>query len=53
MLGESHTIAPGRQITETQRLFAGAKRNEILSAYEKDLTCRASSMRSTGASCSS
>jgi len=37
MLGESHTVAPGRQITETQRLFAGAKRNEILSAYEKDL----------------
>jgi YidC/Oxa1 family membrane protein insertase len=37
MLGETHTIAPGRQITETQRLFAGAKRNEILSAYEKDL----------------
>jgi YidC/Oxa1 family membrane protein insertase len=37
MLGESRTIAPGRQITETQRLFAGAKRNEILSAYEKDL----------------
>jgi YidC/Oxa1 family membrane protein insertase len=38
MLGETHTIAPGRQITETQRLFAGAKRNEILSAYEKDLS---------------
>lgn len=37
MLGETHTVAPGRQITETQRLFAGAKRNEILSAYEKDL----------------
>ena len=37
ILGESHTVAPGRQITETQRLFAGAKRNEILSAYEKDL----------------
>lgn len=37
MLGEPHTVAPGRQITETQRLFAGAKRNEILSAYEKDL----------------
>ena len=37
MLGEAHTVAPGRQITETQRLFAGAKRNEVLSAYEKDL----------------
>ncbi|MBA3051104.1 MAG: membrane protein insertase YidC [Alphaproteobacteria bacterium] len=37
MLGESRSIAPGRQITETQRLFAGAKRNEILSGYEKSL----------------
>ena len=37
MLGEAHIIAPGRQITETQRLFAGAKRNEILSGYEKSL----------------
>ena len=37
MLGETHTIAPGRQITETQRLFAGAKRNEILAGYEKSL----------------
>ncbi|TAJ64026.1 membrane protein insertase YidC [Brevundimonas sp.] len=37
MLGESRNIAPGRQITETQRLFAGAKRNEILSGYEKSL----------------
>ena len=35
MLGEARTINPGRQITETQHLFAGAKRNEILSAYEK------------------
>lgn len=37
MLGEAHTIAPGRQITETQRLFAGAKRNEILAGYETSL----------------
>lgn len=37
MLGEAHTIAPGRQITETQRLFAGAKRNEILAGYEASL----------------
>lgn len=37
MLGEAQTIAPGRQITETQRLFAGAKRNEILAGYEKSL----------------
>ncbi len=35
MLGAARTINPGRQITETQHLFAGAKRNEILSAYEK------------------
>jgi YidC/Oxa1 family membrane protein insertase len=37
MLGEAHTIAPNRQITETTRLFAGAKRNEVLAAYEKSL----------------
>jgi len=37
MLGEAHTIAPNRQITETTRLFAGAKRNEVLAAYEKQL----------------
>ena len=37
MLGQEHTIAPNTQITETTRLFAGAKRNEILSAYEKAL----------------
>ncbi len=37
LLGEARTIAPGHQITETQRLFAGAKRNEILAAYEKSL----------------
>ena len=37
MQGAVRTIAPGRQITETQRLFAGAKRNEILSGYEQSL----------------
>lgn len=35
ILGEARTINPGRQVTEVQHLFAGAKRNEILSAYEK------------------
>ncbi len=35
--GAERTIAPGRQIAETQHLFAGAKRNEILAAYEKSL----------------
>lgn len=37
MLGEAHTIQPNTQITETRRLFAGAKRNEILAGYEKSL----------------
>ena len=37
MQGQAHAIAPNTQITETTRLFAGAKRNEILSAYEKQL----------------
>ena len=37
MAGAERTIQPGRQITETTRLFAGAKRNEILSGYEKSL----------------
>jgi YidC/Oxa1 family membrane protein insertase len=37
MLGEAHTVQPNTQITETRRLFAGAKRNEILSGYEKSL----------------
>ncbi len=37
MLGEAHTIAPNRQISETTRLFAGAKRNEVLAAYEQAL----------------
>jgi YidC/Oxa1 family membrane protein insertase len=38
MQGQAHTIAPGRQITETTRLFAGAKRKEILAAYEDQLS---------------
>ena len=37
MLGESHTVQPNTQITETRRLFAGAKRNEILVGYEESL----------------
>ncbi|HEY1071601.1 membrane protein insertase YidC [Brevundimonas sp.] len=37
MLGATRTIQPGRQIEETQRLFAGVKRNEILAGYEKSL----------------
>jgi YidC/Oxa1 family membrane protein insertase len=37
MVGEARTIQPNATITETTRLFAGAKRNEILSNYEKDL----------------
>ena len=37
LLGEARTIQPGGTATETQRLFAGAKRNEILAGYEKSL----------------
>ncbi|MEH6664627.1 MAG: membrane protein insertase YidC [Brevundimonas sp.] len=37
ILGAARVINPGRQVTETQRLFAGAKRAEILSAYEDSL----------------
>ena len=37
LLGQSRTIQPGRQVTETQRLFAGVKRNEILKSYEDQL----------------
>jgi YidC/Oxa1 family membrane protein insertase len=37
MTGQDRTIHPGMQVTETQRLFAGAKRNEILAGYEKSL----------------
>jgi len=37
MLGEPRTIQPNTQITETRRLFAGAKRNQILAGYEEAL----------------
>ncbi|MBN8528962.1 MAG: membrane protein insertase YidC [Caulobacterales bacterium] len=37
MLGASRIINPGRQITETQRLFAGAKRSQVLKSYEDSL----------------
>lgn len=37
MLGQTRTINPGREITETQRLFAGAKKNEILQGYQDSL----------------
>jgi len=37
MMGAARTIAPGRQITETQKLFAGVKRNEILQGYQDEL----------------
>nr|WP_303684349.1 membrane protein insertase YidC [Brevundimonas naejangsanensis] len=37
MLGATRTIQPGRQIEETQRLFAGAKRAEVLKGYEESL----------------
>ncbi|MFN3575005.1 MAG: membrane protein insertase YidC [Phenylobacterium sp.] len=36
-VGQPHTIAPGRQITETTRLFAGAKTVPVLKAYERNL----------------
>jgi len=37
LLGATRTIQPGGQVVETQRLFAGAKRNEILKSYEDSL----------------
>lgn len=37
LMGAARQINPGRQIVETQHLFAGAKRNEILKAYEDEL----------------
>ncbi|GAA0870474.1 membrane protein insertase YidC [Brevundimonas basaltis] len=37
MDGAAHTIQPNTQITETRRLFAGAKRNEILAGYQDSL----------------
>jgi YidC/Oxa1 family membrane protein insertase len=36
-VGSAHAIAPGASITETNRLFAGAKKVELLRAYQKDL----------------
>jgi YidC/Oxa1 family membrane protein insertase len=37
MQGRERTVSPGMQITHEQRLFAGAKVNDVLSAYEKEL----------------
>jgi len=37
LAGSLRTIQPGQTSVETQRLFAGAKRNEILAGYEKSL----------------
>jgi YidC/Oxa1 family membrane protein insertase len=37
MMGENRTIAPGGHITETQRLFAGAKKNAVLKGYQDSL----------------
>jgi YidC/Oxa1 family membrane protein insertase len=36
-VGQSRTIAPGAQATETTRFFAGAKTVPVLQAYEKSL----------------
>ncbi len=35
--GERHNLAPGATFSETTRLFAGAKRAELLKAYQKQL----------------
>jgi YidC/Oxa1 family membrane protein insertase len=37
LAGKLQTIQPGQTGVETQNLFAGAKRNEILAGYEKSL----------------
>jgi YidC/Oxa1 family membrane protein insertase len=37
LAGAVKVIQPGQTVTETQNLFAGAKRNEILAGYEKSL----------------
>lgn len=37
LLGASRTIQPGAATTETQRLFAGVKRAEVLKSYEESL----------------
>lgn len=34
--GETRTLAPGASVTFEQRLYAGAKRVEVLQAYERD-----------------
>lgn len=34
---DAATVAPGRQITQTTRLFAGAKEVDVIDAYESDL----------------
>ncbi len=36
--GDWRTLQPGSEITYTQRLFAGAKRVDLLRAYQRDLT---------------
>jgi YidC/Oxa1 family membrane protein insertase len=36
-IGQPRVVAPGASTTETSRLFAGAKRNEVLVAYQKQL----------------
>ena len=36
-VGQPHVIAPGGGAVETRRLFAGAKRVDLLQAYERDL----------------
>jgi YidC/Oxa1 family membrane protein insertase len=36
-VGQPHVIAPGGGATETRRLFAGAKRVDLLQAYQRDL----------------
>lgn len=37
VLGTTRTIQPGATATETQRLFAGVKRAEVLKSYEESL----------------
>ena len=37
VLGTTRTIQPGATATETQRLFAGVKRAEVLKSYEQSL----------------
>ncbi|MDO9336212.1 MAG: membrane protein insertase YidC [Caulobacter sp.] len=37
LIGAAKTVAPGATINETTRLFAGAKRAELLKSYQKNL----------------